>query len=520
MRNRPSPAALLILVASMAAHASSAAPPEPVEPSELIRHPELNGREIVVDDRVRYFLESRRGKGYDGLLLKRTDVSFRLPPRLRFPRSPSEPNARVRGVLKVEDGRWACDVTAIDLLPADLDRVEAEIGRLRADDFQGRQAWALWAQRRGKELNEPKLVARGETLEGDALLIEAGRPETDALALAERSSDRPIPPAIRNALAHQGFRKRFGQVASAPEIDALAGKIEALLPGSVDPKASETPISTWLEAYNRDPLAGYREAPEAVRLALDRRLLADAVEKSLERQVADTPGDAARLADIASARLPDRPGVADALRQRGLGDAETRVAMMRQSEVEELARKFRDQKQDERARRLLQSWLDDRRKNRLSATDAEGRVLLAGSYDKLLGDRAVAGELLREAVAIDPESKTAVDAFLRLGFRKGETGWFDPNASRGEPSAPAPPGRDPGSPAARTDPGDSLRGLTRAQVRSRLGGKPDLVVRSATQGRCVEQWIYRNGKGSQVVHFQIEAGTAEPRATGYYSDKK
>ena len=71
------------------------------------------------------------------MLLKRTDVLFRLSPRLRFSRPPSEQNARVRGVLKVEEGRWTCDVTAIDLLPADLERVDGEVARLRADDFAG-----------------------------------------------------------------------------------------------------------------------------------------------------------------------------------------------------------------------------------------------------------------------------------------------------------------------------------------------------------------------------------------------
>jgi len=519
MTARPFLAAFMLVVATLSARAAAAGP-EAVEPSELLRRPDLAGREIVVDDRVRYFLESRRGKGYDGLLLRRTDVFFRLPPRLRFARSPSEPNARVRGVLKVEDGRWTCEVTAIDLLPADPERLEAEIARLRADDFQGRQAWALWAARRGKELNEPKLVARGEALEGEALLIEDARPDADPLALAERSANRPIPGAIRDALAHRGFRAILGRASSARDLDALAARIEAMLPGSADPKASGTPVATWLEAYARDPTAGYREAPEPVRLALDRRLLADAIARSLEKQVEDNPGEAARLADVALARLPDRPELADRLRQRGLGEAETRVASMRQSEVEELARKFRDQKQDDRARRLLRSWLDDRRKNRLSATDAEGRVLLAASYDKLVGDRASAADLLREALAIDPESRPAVDAFLRMGYRKGEAGWHDPDSDRAATSAPAGGGRDLERPAARPEPGDSLRGLTRAQVRSRLGGKPDLVVRSATQGRCVEQWFYKNGKNSQVVYFQIEAGTAEPRASAYYSDKK
>ena len=303
---RPAPVAALVLLASLSALAQGVAP-EPVEPSELIRRQDLAGREVVVDDRIRYFLESKRGKGYDEFLLKRTDVHFRLPARLRLARPPSEPNARVRAVYKIEDGQIWCDVTALDLLPADPERLEAEVARLRADDAPGRRAWGLWAQRRGKDLNEPKLVARGEALEGEALRIEADRPDADPLALAARTATRPIPTAIRDGLVHRGLRANLAKATASADLEALAAKIAALLPGSTDPKASQTPVGDWLEAYAKEPAAGYREAPEPVRLALDRRLLADAIQKSLEKQAQERPGDASSLAEAARSRLPDRP---------------------------------------------------------------------------------------------------------------------------------------------------------------------------------------------------------------------
>ncbi len=187
---------------------------------------------------------------------------------------------------------------------------------------------------------------------------------------------------------------------------------------------------------------------------------------------------------------------------------------MRQADVEELAKTFRESGQDDRARRLLEDWLADRRKNRLSAGDAEGRVLLAANYEKLLGDRATAGVLLNEAAKIEPESRAVADAFLRLGYRKGESGWFDPTAAKpSTPTAPTPTTAR----ASTTEGGDSLRGLTQAQARSRMGGKPDRVVRSATQGVIIEQWIYRSGKSEQFILFRIEATTAEPRVTASYS---
>jgi tetratricopeptide (TPR) repeat protein len=500
--------------------ALNAAGPDFVEPSDLARRPELVGREIVVDDRVRYFLESKRGQGFDQFLLKRTEALFRLPARLKFARSPSEPNARVMGTLRLDEGRLVVDVSAIEMLPNDLDRLDREVAKVRPDDFQGKRTWALWAERRGKELNDPKLEAKGIALEGEALWLEASRPEADNLGLVARSIGRPIPESVRNALAHRGFRDRFGRASTPDEFDALAKQIESTLPASASPKGSAVADGTWLDAYAKDPGQAYRDAPEAIRAALDRRLLADTIQGSLERQVVATPMDASRLAEIARDRLPDRPELADRLRQRSLSEAEARVASMRQSEVEELARKLREQGEEDRARRLFQNWLGDRRKSRLSSSDAEGRILLAGSYEKLLGDRATAADLLREALAIDPQSKSAVDAFLRMGFRKGDVGWYDPANAGPDSTTPVLPGAKSGRGAVSDETGESLKGLTRAQVRSRLGGKPDLVVRSASQGRCIEQWIYKNGKGMQVIRFLFEPGTTEPRASAYYSDQK
>jgi hypothetical protein len=510
------------LIAALVVLATLAPGPDFVEPTELLRRPDLVGREVVVDDRVRYFLESKRGQGYDQLLLKRTDALFRLPPKLKFGRPPSEANARIKGLLRIEDSRWVVDVSAIEMLPGDIERLETELGKLRKEDFNGRRNWAYWAEKRGKELNEPKLEARGVVLETEALWLEAARPDADNLGLVARIIGRPIPEPVRNALAHRGFRDRFARASTVAELDALARQIEATIPSSTDPKASAGTSADpeTLGAYAKDPGEAYRDAPQGVRAWFDRRLFADVKQRSLERQIEASPADAAKLSELAREWLPDRPELADRLTGRALLEAEGRVSSMRQSEVEELARTFRDRGENDRARTLIRNWLADRRKNRLSASDAEGRILLASNYDKMLADRATAAELLRESLVIEPSSKAAADAFLRMGYRRGETGWYDPDSAPANPANPpdrtAKPDRGMGS----GDAGDTLRGLTRAQVRSRLGGKPDQIIRSASQGRCVELWIYKNGKGIQVVRFVFEPTTTEPRASTYYSDQK
>ena len=482
-----------------------------VEPAEIVRRPELVGREILVDDRIKYFLETRKGQGYDQIVLKRTEVPFFLPAKDRYVRAPAEPNAVIRATLKQVDGRLIGDVLTLELLPADHDRLDREIARTRPDDFATRRTWALWAERRGRELNDPKLTQKGTALEAEALWTEASRPVTDPVALADGAADRPIPPAWREALYYRGFRALGAQARTAAEADDLVKRMAVALPRSTTPNPA---AALRPELAGADPATAYRAAALDERGRLDRGLYADLVEKSLTLRLAADPGAAAGLAAEAARTVPDRPALADKLRQRGLAEAERGVATMRQSEVEELARTFRANGQEDRARRLLEEWLGDRRKNRLSASDAEGRILLAANYEKLLGDRATAGQLLSEAAAIEPESRDVAAAFLRLGYRKGEGGWSDPTAARttadATPAATSTPARD-------ADRGDSLRGLTQAQARSRMGGKPDRITRAASQGTIVEQWIYQIGKTDQYLMFRIDSTTAEPRVFGMYS---
>ena len=241
-----------------------------------------------------------------------------------------------------------------------------------------------------------------------------------------------------------------------------------MLPGSTDPRAAQTAVDTWLEAYAKDPAAGYREAPEPVRLALDRRLLADAIQKSLEKQVEERPGDASALAEAALVP-PPRSSRAGRAPPAARAWARPRRRWPRcdrpRSRIWPGGSATRSKTSGPAASSRPGS--NDRRKNRLSATDAEGRVLLASSYEKLLGDRAAAADLLREALAIDPESRPAVDAFLRMGYRKGERRLVRPRRQEGRGARPE-ADRDPGqpdrpaerirsgaSPAPRSDPGSA-----------------------------------------------------------------
>lgn len=502
--------ALAMLVIPRAARGDAVA----VSPGDLARRADLVGREVEVDDRLAYF-QFHRGHGFDEVVLKRAgDVAFRLPGRLRPPQPPRASAVKVRGILKRDGDRLVVDVEAMELLPDDLDRLETAVARLAPTDFTTRANWARWAEARGEAFLDETLKARALALEVEAIRIEADRAgvvdrASHWLALADRAKARRLPEPEPSAIAHRGLRAKLAGAKSAADLAEIPPRVEALLPDSraVPPGPTPSPPPS------ADPAAEYRAASPAGRKALDRALRVDAIQAELERRADEAPASALTLADRARDQIPDRPEVAERLRERGLATATADLGALSQAEVTALAGRFRDDlKAPDRALDLLTRWLRHRRQHRLGKTDAEGRVLLAAQFIALIADRRTAVDLLREALEIDPQSKEAADAFRRLGYRKVDGGWTEPGAAIAEGDAAARPAGPEASAEALV-----AREMTRDQVRSRLGGKPDRVVRVATQGEVVEQWIYSGTRGTQVINFRTRAGQLQPTVWNYYS---
>ena len=472
---------------------------------------------MVVDDRERFYSSSgKRGPlgqhVFDELTLKRTDVIFRLPPALRPERPSPPPSARVTATDRVDGRQIYVEVATLEPMPAHHDRNNREVKRLAADDSSGRARWAEWADRRAKDFKDPPLAARARELETEVILIDVGRPKADDLALARRAREHGLGDELAGAVAHRGLRAKLEAARSAEELAAVLAEIPTYLPKAAEPHPVAD-LAEWSAKMKANPVTAYRAAPESARAALDRALLADALERLLDRKLADAPAQARALADEARAKLPDRPAVADRLRERALTATEGKTATMRFSEVEALARDFREAGQPDRARGVVKSWLDDQRK-RLNPSDADGHLILAGQYDRLIGDRATAAELLQAALKADPESKGVADAFRRMGFRKSDKGeWYDPEPSRTASAAPDEP-----APAAGSGPGkgDSLRGKTPEQVRQTLG-KPTRVAREATQEATIEQWTYQGHRQLLIVVIHRPRGRARAEVIASYS---
>jgi hypothetical protein len=507
----------LLLGTSQFSPAASAAVTS-VEPSELTKHPELVGHEVSVDDRVALFL-FHQGRDFDEITLKRTPVLFRLPPRLRYRQSPGVPAVRLTGILKREGDQWVCDVTTVELFPKDLVRLNRGVSVLPPGEFEKRAGWAAWAERRGKEFQDEELQKRAREIGLDAIRFEADSRSADPaqlwIKLAHRARAHGLPEPEPSALAHRSFRARIDEAREVPELTRLVGDIATFFANSTTPVAiDQAELARWDGPYSKDPAEAYRAAPAPVRNALDHRLWADATQRLLERSAELGPREALQLAERAASQLPDRPTVAEHLFTQGLKTATLQISTLRLSEVKALARIYRERlHQPDRAQDLIRSWLDEQRNHQMSPTDAEGRIALANLYESLIEDQETAVELLQGAWKIDPQSKEVADAFRRRGFRKVNDEWVE--STRTKPSANA-----DATSAPENDPAPQNRRLTNmtpTQVRTLLGGKPNRVVFSGSQGQLIEQWIYFGTKQDQYINFLRTPGSDSPRVVAYYS---
>lgn len=520
----------VVLLACPLPSAASAQTEAPVivEPGALVRRPDLIGKEVVVEDRVRFF-QFHPGQGNDELYLKRCpDVTFALPPALR-PQQTQAPAVRVRGTLSREGQRLRVEVTALDMLPADIDRLNTAVAALPRADAEGRSAWGTWAEARAQAFQDEPLRRRAREVLGDAVRAEAERPPRGAdpasffLGLAERARQRQVAEPEPSALAHRGFRAALTTARTAAELTALTTRIEQFLPDARKPgDPGESPeVARWRQPYANDPADAYRAASPAVRSALDRRLWVDATRARIERQVAEEPGSILGRAEEAATLLPDRPEVATTLLEKGLASQARDVAGLKRSEVDSLARLYRERlNQPEKARDLYRTWLDEQLAHGLSDRDAEGRLALAGQYEELLDDRTTALTLLRKAWEIDPQSPEVADAFRRRGYRRVGDEWVEARASRPTPDAPGETASEPGRsdedrPIGRRE--GSLLGATPDEVRGFLGGRPNHRNWCATQGQVTEQWVYIEPRRSQYVTFIRRSGELHPRVVSYYS---
>ena len=495
--------------------ASPQAPVE-VQPGDLANRRDLVGKPVVVDDRVVLFFQVPP-KGYGQIWLKRSTVPVVLPQALYYDSLPRAKAARVKGVLRVEDGKMVLDATeAPELFKSDLDRLRNVVATLTPGDSDARYAWGDWASHRGTDFGDDDLKGEAARLIAEAVAIEAAKPGSRSpdglLALARKARSKGVAEPEPSALAHLGLRVRLGTAKTLEDFQKVADEASAILPGAKTP--AKPGVALPLEEFAKDPSGVYRRSGIYVREGLDRRAWTDAVAETYRlRSAAGDPRSLLTLSNEARDRLPDRLEVSGELRRRYYQFTADNVATLRENEMLDLARTMRDDlKQPEKSVAVTRAWLDHQRAHSLGANDAEQRIELAKKYRAYVKDQSAAADLMREALKIDPANRSAADEFQRMGYVKVNGSWSSPNEAASRPTIPA---VDEPAKVGKDDP---FLGLTPAEVKGQLG-EPRSVSRVATQGRVSMQWVYEGARGSQYIDFVQRLGDPQPLVVGRFSLK-
>lgn len=509
----------LVVIAGVSRARQDAGAPTTVEPADLVRRSDLVGREVLVDDRVAYYV-TRNGPEDDELQLKRTPVTFLVPRRLRPPSHTRVVSAVVRGTLERQGSRLICRVAALDLKPGDLERLDGAVAQLNVRDYRTRRAWARWAEHRATEFRDEPLLRRARALEAEALRLEGEmkRVAVDApeewLAMARDARRRKVAEPEPSALAHRALRARLASADGLAALRSLAVEIESFFPATkADRAAARFNLKRWEAEYADDPASAYRSAPAEVRKAMDRRLWADVQQRILEGEpIPDLPAAVAR-ADRAAEQLPERPDLPVRLIEKAVASARRELGTLRQDEARRLAEIYRDRlRRPDDARQVLRDWLDLKR-SRLSESDAEGRVALAALYDDLIKDRVTAVALLRKAWEIDPGSRETAEALRTRGYRQEKDGWVEVDA----PAAyrRPPDGANPALPDLAST--QSLLGLTPDELRQKLIARPSFRNYIASRGRLIEQRVYLDTGSVRYVNLLRTPGESQPRVIADYT---
>ena len=291
------------LACTLLAAPARGADPVAVEPAELDRRAELVGREVVVDDRVKFFLETRRGQGYDHLVLKRTEVPFLLPARLRSARPPSEPTAVARGRCRSSTAGWSSrcrpsrcsretSTGSTARSAGSGPRTSRGGGPGAAGPSGGGGNWATPDSRRG--VRSWRATHSGSRPAGRGPMPSPWPTPWATAPFRGRSAMRSITGASASRPAGRRPPRRS---ATSPDASGL--------PSRDPPRSSRGSAPAAADAG--DPAAAYRAAADDERARMDRRLYSDVVARALELRLAADPARAGRWPTRPPGSCPTAP---------------------------------------------------------------------------------------------------------------------------------------------------------------------------------------------------------------------
>ena len=450
----------------------------------------LVGRFLVLEGR--YSSASRGQMRFTG-----SSLQVALPAGMRPRRGQS---VRVRGQLRDDNGRPLLRASSLESIPDAAERLSLARGRLRTD---APDDWLELADqfRKPAEFYEDAALLREvreiERLGLEALVRAAGT-DADLIREASEEAERRGFDAVLSLLSHETLRREWdGLREDLPGPEALEqvplflDRVTRDLPGAAD-AGIERRVALE-EAYARDPRGTFDRADPEQRLALGRTFYAEVAEAYAAARLRPDGANADRLADELAERLPERPDVAAAYRERAVASALENLEALTEGEAVELAARLK-READPRAGSVLPDWLATQR----PAAESRGPAALLQlglDYERLVRDEETAAGLFQRAYEIDNRMTAAASALIERGYELVGGRWR-------LKIKPAPVRRD-----GKTVTEVSV-GMSGEEALSVLRTIPEETLRMASVGRVTEVWIYRELGLVLTLHRSPVTGVA------------
>lgn len=408
----------------------------------------------------------------------------------------------VTGRLLVQGNDPIFQISTIASRPDDLETLRIRRAAIDAARPEGWYQLADWAMERGTFYND--VVLKGEALSLREVGIEIERNALAAddyrglIELARKAVGLGLSEEYSRGLRFTAFRKHYALLLQAPqpELAEFATYLRKELRGGNKILAA---IPADRQArYQADPIGNYLNARPEERDLYDRLFVIEVELQRIERDARPDGSNGNIIADRIQSTIPERADLVEPYRQKELDFQVSRVGAMTRQEMLQLAQRFEDRQEPERALEVKRNWLTAREPG-LRRERGRGLCDLAEDWITLVGDPEMARKFYMEAYRVDPGYPLSTVWLTNNGYVLHAGEWI--------PAAEAPPRGDEELQAAIRD-GRVILGMNRSQVQAALGVAPSSVVRFPTREGLREVLIFQDA--AVTVHLKAARPQSEP----------
>lgn len=439
----------------------------------------LIGKPLRIEGRYTSFSPS-------GMRFRNCDLPFLLPSK-SVPPNRRTKTMEVTGTLKKEKNELVFQVKSFRVLQEDQDTT------FRKKSVLPKNNPASWYQlgkktvQRGKFYDDQRLQKLGETILFEAIQIEKKQQKnisSDFLVeLAAKSSTLGLANRVRTLLIFEACQLQFPAAIKSPDYDfsSLKNLMEKQLPGSLIPLTSLE--GTQFDQFRKSPLATYEPATDHARRQLSRLFYLQVVREEFQRQLSTKGGSGDAIALKYEKIAPDDPNTIKLFREQALMFRSKNITTARRNEVLEVAKQYRDQKNEQMANTVLETWL----KHRVTQLDRAGPsdyLTTALDYEQWFSNPEKSVEILIAGIKRFPEDKALKEELVRRDFVEKDDQWV---ARKSLPATKM------NKIQKAIQSGRIVTGMTREQVANSLGG-PKTISRIASARQTVLVWNYPDAR--------------------------